>query len=49
MLLLTRLLLEALKEADKPYNSVKGCIVYILFWFAEVTHSISKNEGELGK
>ncbi|XP_026426524.1 uncharacterized protein LOC113322612 [Papaver somniferum] len=42
-------LLEALKEAEKPYNSVRGCIVYILFWFAEVTHSISKNEGELGK
>ncbi|RZC65193.1 hypothetical protein C5167_008881, partial [Papaver somniferum] len=49
MLLLTRLLLESLKEAEKPYNSVKGCIVYILFWFAEVTHSISKNESELGK
>ncbi|RZC76288.1 hypothetical protein C5167_000408 [Papaver somniferum] len=41
-------LLKALKEAEKPYNSVRGCIVYILFWFAEVTHSISKNEGELG-
>ncbi|KAI3950757.1 hypothetical protein MKW92_044933 [Papaver armeniacum] len=42
-------LLKALKEAEKPCNSVRGCIVYILFWFAEVTHSISKNEGELGK
>ncbi|KAI3894052.1 hypothetical protein MKW92_026070 [Papaver armeniacum] len=42
-------LMEALREAEKPYISVKGCTVYILFWFAEVTHFISKNEGELGK
>ncbi|KAI3894062.1 hypothetical protein MKW92_026080 [Papaver armeniacum] len=42
-------LLQALKETKKPYSSVRGCIMYILFWFAEVTHFISKNEGELGK
>ncbi|KAI3992332.1 hypothetical protein MKX01_030053 [Papaver californicum] len=42
-------LLQALKEVKKPCSSVRGCIVYILFWFAEVTHFLSKNEGELGK
>ncbi|KAI3894065.1 hypothetical protein MKW92_026083 [Papaver armeniacum] len=42
-------LLQALKETKKPYSSVRGCIMYILFWFAELTHCISKNEGELGK
>ncbi|KAI3894058.1 hypothetical protein MKW92_026076 [Papaver armeniacum] len=42
-------LMEALKKAEKPYMSASGCIVYILFWFAEITHFISKNEGEQGK
>ncbi|KAI3894061.1 hypothetical protein MKW92_026079 [Papaver armeniacum] len=42
-------LLQALTETKKPYSSVRGCIMYILFWFAELTHCISKNEGELGK
>lgn len=41
-------LMEALMEAEKPYDSLKGSTVYILFWFAEVTHFISKIEGELG-
>ncbi|KAI3883697.1 hypothetical protein MKW92_038823 [Papaver armeniacum] len=41
-------LMEALMEAEKPYDSLKGCTIYILFWFAEVTHFISKIEGELG-
>ncbi|KAI3883706.1 hypothetical protein MKW92_038832 [Papaver armeniacum] len=42
-------LLQALKDAKKPYDSVRGCIIYILFWFAEVTHFISKSKGEPGK
>ncbi|RZC82219.1 hypothetical protein C5167_045007 [Papaver somniferum] len=41
-------LMEGLMEAEKPYKTLKGCTVYILFWFAEVTHFISKIEGELG-
>ncbi|KAI3928712.1 hypothetical protein MKW98_024313 [Papaver atlanticum] len=41
-------LMESLVEAKKPYKTLKGCSVYILFWFAEVTHFISKIEGELG-
>ncbi|KAI3883705.1 hypothetical protein MKW92_038831 [Papaver armeniacum] len=42
-------LLQALKETKKPYDAVRGCIIYILFWFAEVTHFIRKNEGKLGR
>ncbi|MCL7045492.1 hypothetical protein MKW94_022545, partial [Papaver nudicaule] len=42
-------LLQGLKETKKPYKSVKGCAVYILFWFAEITHLIRKYEGEQGK
>ncbi|KAI3844779.1 hypothetical protein MKX03_003423 [Papaver bracteatum] len=41
-------LMEALMEAEKPYKTLKGCTVYILFWFAEVTHFVSKIEGEPG-
>ncbi|KAI3894050.1 hypothetical protein MKW92_026068 [Papaver armeniacum] len=41
-------LMEALMEAEKPYKTLKGCTVYILFWFAEVTHFVSKIEVEPG-
>ncbi|MCL7051994.1 hypothetical protein MKW94_006604, partial [Papaver nudicaule] len=42
-------LLEGLEEIKKPCKSVKGCAVYILFWFAEITHFVSKYEGEQGQ
>ncbi|MCL7024703.1 hypothetical protein MKW94_023513, partial [Papaver nudicaule] len=41
-------LLEALREAKKPIIRLRGCTVYILFWFAEITHFISKYDGERG-
>ncbi|KAI3840265.1 hypothetical protein MKX03_010745 [Papaver bracteatum] len=41
-------LMEALRDTKKPYGAVRGCSVYVLYWFAEVTHFISKNEGEPG-
>ncbi|KAI3842502.1 hypothetical protein MKW92_033893 [Papaver armeniacum] len=42
-------LMEALRDTKKLYRAaVRGCSVYILYWFAEVTHFISKNEGEPG-
>ncbi|MCL7035197.1 hypothetical protein MKW94_008783, partial [Papaver nudicaule] len=42
-------LLEALGEAEKPIIRLRGCTIYILFWFAEITHFIRKYEGEQGK
>ncbi|MCL7045584.1 hypothetical protein MKW94_019550, partial [Papaver nudicaule] len=42
-------LMKALKDAKKPIKSLRGCTVYILFWFAEVTHFTSKYEGEQGE
>ncbi|KAI3840269.1 hypothetical protein MKX03_010749 [Papaver bracteatum] len=39
---------SSIKRYQKPYGAVRGCSVYVLYWFAEVTHFISKNEGEPG-
>ncbi|MCL7028034.1 hypothetical protein MKW94_014762, partial [Papaver nudicaule] len=42
-------LLEALQKAKKPIKEIKGCTIFILFWFAEITHFIGKIEGEQGQ
>ncbi|KAI3917717.1 hypothetical protein MKW98_021479 [Papaver atlanticum] len=42
-------LMEALMDTKKPYRTLRGCTVYILYWFAEITHLISKYEGDQGK
>ncbi|KAI3892409.1 hypothetical protein MKX03_012627, partial [Papaver bracteatum] len=42
-------LMEALMDTKKPYKTLRGCTVYILYWFAEITHLISKYEGEQGR
>ncbi|XP_026420391.1 uncharacterized protein LOC113316424 [Papaver somniferum] len=42
-------LMEALMDTQKPYKTLRGCTVYILYWFAAITHLISKYEGEKGE
>ncbi|MCL7048362.1 hypothetical protein MKW94_002283, partial [Papaver nudicaule] len=42
--------MEGLKETNKTLLISKGlCRIHLLFWFAEITHFISKYEGAQGK